>query len=32
MDLVLGAAGASVSTVPSDEIYLGMQKGALDRR
>lgn len=30
MDLVLSAAGASVSTMPSDEIYLGMQKGALD--
>ena len=30
MDLVLSAAEASVSTVPSDEIYPGMQKGALD--
>jgi len=30
MDLVLSAAGASVSTMPSNEIYLGMQTGALD--
>jgi TRAP-type C4-dicarboxylate transport system substrate-binding protein len=30
MDLVLTAAGASVSTMPSNEIYLGMQTGALD--
>ena len=30
MDLVLSAAGANVSTMPSNEIYLGMQTGALD--
>jgi len=30
MDLMLAAAGANVSTMPSNEIYLGMQTGALD--
>ncbi len=30
MDLMLAAAGAQVSTMPSNEIYLGMQTGALD--
>ncbi len=30
MDLMLDAAGAKVSTMPSNEIYLGMQTGALD--
>ncbi len=30
MDLMLAAAGAKVSTMPSNEIYLGMQTGALD--
>jgi TRAP-type C4-dicarboxylate transport system substrate-binding protein len=29
-DLMLTAAGAQVSTMPSNEIYLGMQTGALD--
>jgi TRAP-type transport system periplasmic protein len=30
MDLMLGAAGAQVSTMPSNEIYMGMQTGAVD--
>jgi len=30
MDLMLAAAGANVSTMPSNEIYLSMQTGALD--
>ena len=30
MDAVFSAAGAQVSTMPSNEIYLGMQTGALD--
>ncbi len=30
MDFMLAAAGAKVSTMPSNEIYLGMQTGALD--
>lgn len=30
MDLVLAAAGGLVSTMPSNEIYIGMQTGALD--
>jgi TRAP-type C4-dicarboxylate transport system substrate-binding protein len=30
MDLVLSAAGAKVSTMPSNDIYLGMRTGALD--
>jgi TRAP-type C4-dicarboxylate transport system substrate-binding protein len=30
MDLMLTAAGGQVSTMPSNEIYLGMQTGALD--
>ncbi|MGV0952878.1 MAG: TRAP transporter substrate-binding protein DctP [Fluviibacter sp.] len=30
MDMVLKAAGASVLTMPSNEIYAGMQTGALD--
>lgn len=30
MDLMLAAAGAQVSTMPSNEIYLGMQTGAVD--
>jgi TRAP-type transport system periplasmic protein len=30
MDLMLAAAGAQVSTMPSNEIYLGLQTGALD--
>ena len=30
MDLLLSAAGATVSTMPSNEIYPGMQTGALD--
>lgn len=30
MDLMLAAAGAQVSTMPSNEIYIGMQTGALD--
>jgi TRAP-type transport system periplasmic protein len=30
MDLMLAAAGAQISTMPSNEIYLGMQTGALD--
>ncbi len=30
MDLMLAAAGGQVSTMPSNEIYLGMQTGALD--
>jgi len=30
MDLVLEAAGGQISTMPSNEIYLGMQTGALD--
>ncbi len=30
MDLVLQAAGGQISTMASDEIYLGMQTGALD--
>ncbi len=30
MDLMLEAAGAQISTMPSNEIYLGMQTGALD--
>ena len=30
MDLMIAAAGAQVSTMPSNEIYLGMQTGALD--
>jgi TRAP-type transport system periplasmic protein len=30
MDLMFTAAGANVSTMPSNEIYLGMQTGSLD--
>lgn len=30
MDLMLAAAGAQVSTMPSNEIYLGMQTGAIE--
>jgi TRAP-type transport system periplasmic protein len=30
MDLMLGAAGAQLSTMPSNEIYMGMQTGAVD--
>jgi TRAP-type C4-dicarboxylate transport system substrate-binding protein len=30
MDLMLAAAGGQISTMPSNEIYLGMQTGALD--
>lgn len=30
MDLMFAAAGAQVSTAPSNEIYIGMQTGALD--
>ncbi len=30
VDLMLTAAGATVSTMPSNEIYLGMQTGSLD--
>jgi TRAP-type C4-dicarboxylate transport system substrate-binding protein len=30
MDLMLAAAGAQISTMPSNEIYLGMQTGALE--
>ncbi len=30
MDLMLAAAGAQVSTMPSNEIYLGMQTGSLE--
>lgn len=30
MDLMFAAAGAQVSTMPSNEIYIGMQTGALD--
>ena len=30
MDLMLAAAGAQVSTAPSNEIYIGMQTGALE--
>lgn len=30
MDLMFSAAGATVSTMPSNEIYLGMQTGSLD--
>jgi TRAP-type C4-dicarboxylate transport system substrate-binding protein len=30
MDLMLAAAGGQVSTMPSNEIYLGMQTGSLD--
>jgi TRAP-type C4-dicarboxylate transport system substrate-binding protein len=30
MDLMLATAGAQISTMPSNEIYLGMQTGALD--
>ena len=30
MDLVFQAAGAQVSTMPSSEMYIGMQTGALD--
>ncbi len=30
MDLMMTAAGAQASTMPSNEIYLGMQTGALD--
>jgi TRAP-type transport system periplasmic protein len=30
MDRMLGAAGGIVSTMPSNEIYIGMQTGALD--
>ena len=30
MDLMMTTAGAQVSTMPSNEIYLGMQTGALD--
>ncbi len=30
MDLMFTAAGAQVSTMPSNEIYIGMQTGALD--
>jgi TRAP-type transport system periplasmic protein len=30
MDLMLTAAGAQVSTMPSNEIYLGMQTGSLE--
>ena len=30
MDRMLGAAGGIVSTMPSNEIYIGMQTGSLD--
>ena len=30
MDLMLAGAGAQVSTMPSNEIYIGMQTGSLD--
>jgi TRAP-type transport system periplasmic protein len=30
MDLMFTAAGAAVSTMPSNEIYIGMQTGSLD--
>jgi TRAP-type transport system periplasmic protein len=30
MDLMLEAAGAQISTMPSNEINIGMQTGALD--
>ena len=30
MDMVLKAAGAAVSSIPSNEIYVGMQTGAID--
>ena len=30
MDLLFAAAGGQVSTMPSNEIYIGMQTGALD--
>ncbi len=30
VDLMFAAAGASVSTMPSNEIYIGMQTGSLD--
>jgi TRAP-type transport system periplasmic protein len=30
MDLMLAAAGGQISTMPSNEIYLGMQTGALE--
>lgn len=30
MDLMFTAAGAQVSTMPSNEVYIGMQTGALD--
>ena len=30
MDRMLGAAGAIVSTMPSNEMYIGMQTGSLD--
>lgn len=30
MDMVFQAAGAQVSTMPSNEMYIGMQTGALD--
>src|SRR3954449_11523156 len=30
LDMVLQAAGAQVSTMPSNERYIGMQTGALD--
>ena len=30
MDMMLEAAGATISSMPSNEIYLGMQTGALD--
>ena len=30
MDLMFAAAGAQVSTMPSNEIYIGMQTGSLD--
>lgn len=30
MDLMLAAAGGTISTMPSSEMYIGMQTGALD--
>ena len=30
MDMILKAAGASVLTLPSNEIYAAMQTGAMD--
>jgi len=30
MDMMLKAAGAAVSTIPSNELYAGMQTGAVD--